>query len=109
MTAARSRCPSSRGGCALVWPVLAFAWRHVLTRRTPMGRKEMKHIRFHGGPMLRVKRADLDKRGVDRTEERVVGVEHGKPVLADGRRARTSRTSSGAPATGRTSTGSTCR
>jgi len=69
----------------MVWPALAFAWRHVLTRRTPMGRKAMQHVRFHGAPMLRVKRADLEARGVDRTEERVVGVEHGRPVLADGR------------------------
>ena len=27
------------------FPVLAFAWRHVLTRRTPIGRKEMEEIR----------------------------------------------------------------
>ena len=69
----------------VAWPAIAFAWRHVLTRRTPMGRKEMAHIRFHGAPMLRVRRNHLAARGVDRTEERVVGVEHGRPVLADGR------------------------
>ena len=37
-----------------------------LTRRTPIGRKEMDEIRHHGGPMLRVKRADLERRGVVR-------------------------------------------
>ena len=61
-----------------------FLWKHLLTRRTPIGRKEMRHIRFHGGPMLRVKRSDLAERGVVRNEERVTGVENGKPVLADG-------------------------
>ena len=25
----------------VAWPVVTFAWRHVLTRRTPVGRKEM--------------------------------------------------------------------
>ena len=68
----------------VVFPVLMFAWRHVLTRRTPMGRKEMAAIRFHGGPMLRVKRADLAERGVVRNEARVEGVRDGLPLLADG-------------------------
>ena len=58
----------------VVFPFLLFAWRHVLTRRTPMGRKEMGEIRHHGGPMLRVKREDLAARGVERTPSRVVGV-----------------------------------
>ncbi|MFE3545747.1 flavin-containing monooxygenase [Nocardia sp. NPDC059177] len=65
-------------------PVLVFLWRHVLTRRTPMGRKEMRQIRFHGGPMLRVKRADLAERGVERITQRVRGVRDGKPELDDG-------------------------
>lgn len=68
----------------LVFPVLLFAWRHVVTRRTPIGRKEMEEVRFHGGPMLRVKRADLAERGVVRTEARVEGVRDGMPLLADG-------------------------
>ena len=44
----------------------------------------MREIRFHGGPMLRVKRADLAERGVVRNEARVEGVRDGLPVLADG-------------------------
>ncbi len=68
----------------VVYPLLIFAWRHVLTRRTPMGRKEMAAVRFHGGPMLRVKRADLAERGVARNETRVEGVRDGLPCLADG-------------------------
>ena len=68
----------------VVFPILMFLWKHLLTRRTPMGRKEMRHIRHHGGPMLRVKRSDLAERGVVRNEARVVGVQDGLPVLADG-------------------------
>ncbi len=67
------------------FPVLAFAWRHVVTRRTPIGRKEMAEIRHHGGPMLRVKRDDLQRRGVERVTNRVTGVSEGRPVLDDGR------------------------
>ena len=68
----------------LAMPVLVQVWKHVLTRRTPMGRKEMHEVRNHGGPMLRVKRHHLDERGVQRIEQRVVGVSDGKPLLADG-------------------------
>ncbi|GAA4103783.1 flavin-containing monooxygenase [Nocardioides kongjuensis] len=67
-----------------VFPVLVFVWRHVLTRRTPLGRKEMEEVRHHGGPMLRVKREDLAQRGVERIEQRVSGVRDGLPVLEDG-------------------------
>ncbi|MDQ4052144.1 MAG: NAD(P)/FAD-dependent oxidoreductase [Actinomycetota bacterium] len=66
-----------------VFPILLFAWRHVLTRRTPIGRKVMPKIRFHGHPMLRVKRADLAARGVERLTGRVTGVQDGRPVVGD--------------------------
>lgn len=69
----------------ITFPVVVFLFRHVLSRRTPMGRKEMDEFRFHGGPALRVKRADLLARGVERVPERVVDVRDGRPVLADGR------------------------
>ncbi len=65
-------------------PLVMFAFRHLLTRRTPMGRKEMAEVRRHGGPALRVKRQDLLDRGVDRREARVSGVSGGLPELADG-------------------------
>ena len=68
----------------VLFPVLLFMWRHLVTRRTPIGRKEMPHVRFHGGPMLRVKRSDLAERGVVRNEARVDGVRDGLPLLADG-------------------------
>ena len=68
----------------VAFPILLFAWRHVITRRTPIGRKEMDEVRTHGGPMLRVKRADLVARGVVRNEARVVGARDGRPLLDDG-------------------------
>ncbi len=64
-----------------IFPVLLFMWRHVLTRRTPMGRKEMAEVRFHGGPMLRVKRSDLAGRGVERVTARIEEVRDGRPVV----------------------------
>jgi putative flavoprotein involved in K+ transport len=69
----------------LLMPVFVFAARHVITRRTPIGRKAMGEIRNHGGPMLRVKRGDLAERGVERIESRVTGTDGGRPMLDDGR------------------------
>ncbi len=63
---------------------VVFVFKHVLNRRTPVGRKEMDEFRSHGGPMIRVKRADLAARGVERRTERVARVESGRPVLEDG-------------------------
>jgi putative flavoprotein involved in K+ transport len=68
----------------IAFPILVFAWRHVITRKTPVGRKAMLHSRFHGAPMLRVKREDLTARGVQRYTARVSGVTDGRPALADG-------------------------
>lgn len=65
----------------LIFPILIFAWKHVVTRRTPIGRKEMNAIRFHGGPMLRVKRSDLAARGVERVTSRIEEVRDGRPVV----------------------------
>lgn len=68
----------------VMMPVAVFAFRHVLTRRTPLGRKEMAEVRFHGGPAFRIKCEDLDRRGVVRTEARTAGVVEGRPQLDDG-------------------------
>ncbi len=68
----------------LLLPLMVFAFRHVLTRRTPMGRKEMDEVRFHGGPSLRVRREDLEARGVRRLTARVTDARDGLPVLDDG-------------------------
>jgi len=68
-----------------LFPLMRFAATRVLTISTPMGRKVKAKIRSHGGPLLRVKRADLDAAGVERVVGRAVGAENGKPVLDDGR------------------------
>jgi putative flavoprotein involved in K+ transport len=69
----------------IVFPLLRFAATRVLTVSTPLGRKAKSEIRSHGGPLLRVKRSDLEAAGVERVLERTVGAEGGKPALADGR------------------------
>ncbi len=68
----------------IAMPLLIFVWRHIVTRRTPIGRKEMNEVRAHGGPMARVKRDALEKRGVERHTSRVTRTIAGRPVLADG-------------------------
>lgn len=72
-------------GARVFFPIFLFLGKHLITRRTPMGRKELHEIRYHGGPMLRVKREDLLARGVERVHNRVTGVQDGRPVLDDGR------------------------
>ena len=67
----------------------ASSLRAVLTVSTPLGRKAKPEIRSHGGPLLRVKRADLEAAGVERVFERTVGVA-GREAGA-GRRARRRR------------------
>jgi putative flavoprotein involved in K+ transport len=69
----------------LAWPVMRFLATRILTVDTPLGRKLRSKIRAHGGPLLRVKRADLAAAGVERVFERMVGVQDGLPMLADGR------------------------
>ncbi len=68
----------------VVLPVAFFLQKHVKTRRTPIGRRDRTYVLNHGGPMLRVKRADLERAGVARTHARVVGVRDGLPLLDDG-------------------------
>lgn len=75
--------PESRRARVLM-PVAVFAFRHVLTRRTPLGRKEMQEVRLHGGPAFRIKENDLDRRGVVRYQARMTGVADGRPRLGDG-------------------------
>ena len=66
------------------WPVVEFMFSHVLTIRTPMGRKMRPEVRKGGGPLLRVRLPDLDRAGVERHDEKTVGVRDGRPMLADG-------------------------
>ncbi|MET9358199.1 NAD(P)-binding domain-containing protein [Streptomyces sp. NPDC006617] len=68
-----------------IFPVLWFLAQHLLTLRTPIGRKMRPEIRAHGGPLIRVKQADLSRVGVEMVAERTVGVSDGLPVLDGGR------------------------
>ncbi|MBT8159733.1 MULTISPECIES: NAD(P)/FAD-dependent oxidoreductase [Arthrobacter] len=65
-------------------PLFWFAANHVLTLRTPIGRKLRPAIRRGGSPLIRTKRADLDAAGVHRMTARTVGSQDGRPVLEDG-------------------------
>ena len=65
--------------------VVFAAFSHVLTVRTPMGRRARAQVLAHSGPLVRVKTADLAAAGVQRVG-RVTGVGRGAPVTADGRR-----------------------
>lgn len=68
------------------WPIWAFLAWNVLTIRTPIGRKMRPEIRKNGGaPLLRYRKAELAKAGVEMVEARTTGTQDGKPVLADGR------------------------
>jgi putative flavoprotein involved in K+ transport len=64
---------------------LFFAGTHILTVDTPMGRKMRTHVRHGGAPLLRYRRPDLRKAGVERVLERTMGVQDGMPVLDGGR------------------------
>jgi putative flavoprotein involved in K+ transport len=68
----------------IVWPIMAFVASHVLTMRTPIGRKMAPFVRMGGGPLLRIRSGDLAEAGVERFAARVEGVRDGKPELADG-------------------------
>lgn len=69
----------------VVVPVLFFLAKHVLTLRSPIGSKMRAEIRAHGGPLIRVKRADLARVGVEMVPARTVAAPNGQPVLDDGR------------------------
>lgn len=68
----------------LGWPVVELFFKHVATIRTPVGRKMRPQVRMGGGPLLRVRLGDLDRAGVERHDEKTVGVRDGRPMLADG-------------------------
>jgi len=68
----------------LVTPLMWFAAMHILTLRTPVGRKVQRMYRSRGIPLARVRRKDLTIAGVELVP-RTVGTLHGSPVLEDGR------------------------
>jgi putative flavoprotein involved in K+ transport len=65
--------------------VLRVVFHRLMTLKTPIGRKMRTKMLTQGGPLIRVKNADLLAKGVERVP-RVAGVEDGLPVLTDGRR-----------------------
>jgi putative flavoprotein involved in K+ transport len=67
-----------------VFPVIRFVGHHVLTLRTPMGRKVQPKFISHGAPLIRVKLKDLAAAGVEQVP-RTVGIEGGQPALGAGR------------------------
>jgi putative flavoprotein involved in K+ transport len=67
------------------WLVMRFLATRVFTLATPIGRKMAPHVRNGGGPLLRVRSADLRDAGVIRYDARTTAVSDGKPMLDDGR------------------------
>ena len=65
-------------------PVIRFMGHHVLTVRTPIGRKVGPKLAHGATPLIRTKSADLLAAGIERVS-RVTGVEDGLPLLDDGR------------------------
>jgi len=64
---------------------LWFVANHVLTVKTPLGRKVRPEVRSHGGPLIRVKAKHLEAAGVEHVGTRTVGAPHGLPALKGGR------------------------
>jgi len=72
------------GRWLLVRLVLRVLFHRILTVSTPLGRKVRPKVLRQGGPLIRVKPGDLAAAGVERVP-RMSGVQHGLPVLEDGR------------------------
>ncbi len=71
-------------GARFLLPVIRFLGHHVLTMRTPIGRKVGPKLAFGATPLIRVKSKDLVAAGVERVP-RLAGVRDGLPVLEDER------------------------
>jgi putative flavoprotein involved in K+ transport len=67
-----------------VLPAIRFLGHHVLTVRTPIGRKVGPKLAAEATPLIRVKSKDLAAAGVERVPK-IVGVRDGLPVLEDER------------------------
>jgi putative flavoprotein involved in K+ transport len=64
-------------------PIVMFVFRHVLTLRTPAGRKQRARQLGHGVNLVRNKLSDLEAAGIKRIG-RVESVSDGRPVTSDG-------------------------
>ena len=70
-------------GRHILFRVIRFIGHHVLSMKTPIGRKARPKMLFHSAPLIRVKLKDVTAAGIQRVP-RVVGGRDGKPLLADG-------------------------
>jgi putative flavoprotein involved in K+ transport len=76
--------PFARGTAdRLFTPPFWFLLSHVLTVRTPIGRRARDQLSGRGLPLARVRRKDLTRAGIERVP-RLTGVRDGLPMLADG-------------------------
>ena len=66
-----------------VLPIVMFVFKHVLTQRTPMGRRRLAAQAEHGVNLVRNKLAHLDAAGIERIG-RIEDVRDGYPLTADG-------------------------
>jgi putative flavoprotein involved in K+ transport len=64
--------------------IVRFVGHHVLTVRTPIGRRIRPKFMTEAAPLVRVKPKDLVAAGIQRVP-RVAGVKDGRPQLEDGR------------------------
>lgn len=64
--------------------LLGLVEDHVLTIRTPIGRKAASRSRVLSAPLLRIRSRELAQAGVEHHEARVTSVRDGRPVLEDG-------------------------
>ena len=76
----RIETPIARG---LLIRMVRFVGHHVLTVRTPIGRKARPKLMREAAPLIRVKLKDLTAAGIQRVG-RVAGVRDGLPLLDDG-------------------------
>lgn len=67
----------------LLISIVRFVGQHVLTVKTPIGRKIRPKALQMAAPLVRVKPKDLISAGVERVP-RVIGVQDGLPLLEDG-------------------------
>jgi putative flavoprotein involved in K+ transport len=65
-------------------PLVMFMFYHVLTVRTPIGRKARPNLLHHAGPVVRVKPRDIAAAEIERVPK-VVDVRDGLPVMEDQR------------------------
>jgi putative flavoprotein involved in K+ transport len=64
--------------------IVRFLGHHILTLKTPIGRKLRPKLLHKATPLVRVKPKDLVDAGIERVP-RTVGAKNGLPLLADGR------------------------